>query len=79
MMGWDTAIYLLIASYLLQTALAPKVQQPRPESLSDIDIPVAEEGTPQAVIFGDCWCPNWMVLGYGNYSTSKVLSDQVEK
>lgn len=79
MMGWDTAIYMLIASFLISAALAPKIQQPKPEALEDLDIPQFEEGTPQCVVFGDCWCPDWMVLGYGNYRTSEVKSDQASK
>lgn len=72
MMGWDTAIYLMIASFVISAALAPKVQAPQPEAFSEIDFPTADEGTPQAVIFGDCWSDDWTVLTVGMYSTQPI-------
>ncbi len=74
MMGWDTAIYLLIASIVISAALAPKIQQPAPVAFEDIDFPSADEGTPQCVFFGDCWTDDWMVLTVGNYSTTPIKS-----
>lgn len=72
MMGWDTAIYLMIASLVISVALAPKVQAPTPEAFSDIDFPTSDEGTPQAVFFGDCWTDDWTVLTVGNYRTAAI-------
>lgn len=74
MMGWDTALYLLIASIIIQVALAPKMQPPPPAAFEDFDFPSAEEGTPQAVFFGDCWTEDWMVLSVGNYRTNAIKS-----
>ena len=74
MMGWDTAFYLLIASLIISYALAPKPTKPQPVAFEDLDIPRAEEGTEQAVIFGDVWCGDWAVLWYGNYRTTEVRS-----
>lgn len=79
MMGWDTAIYLMIASFVISAALAPKVQPPQPEAFSDIDFPTAEEGTPQAVFFGDCWTDDWTVLTYGNYRTTPITAGEGKK
>lgn len=73
-MGWDDALYLLIASVVIQIALAPKQQPPKPTAFEDIDFPQANEGTPQAVVFGDCWTGEWMVLAVGNYSVEQVRS-----
>ena len=73
------AIALLVASYAVQTILAPKAVKPRPASLEEFDFPQFEEGTPEAVIFGDCWTQDWFVLWYGNYSTRAVKSDGGKK
>jgi hypothetical protein len=42
------------------------------EDFNDIDFPQADEGTPQCVVFGECWTGDWMVLGYGNYRTQEI-------
>lgn len=72
MMGWDTAIYFMIASIVISAALMPKAQATPPTAFEDIDFPQADEGTPQAVIFGDCWTDDWMVLTVGNYRTEAI-------
>ena len=72
MMGWDTAIYLMIASLVITAALAPKIQPQAPTAFEDIDFPQADEGTPQAVFFGDCWTEDWVVLTVGNYRTVPI-------
>ena len=74
MFGWDTAIYLLIASIIISVAMAPKIQQPTPTAFEDIEFPSADEGTPQAVFFGDCWTEDWMVLTVGKYRTTPIKS-----
>ena len=72
MMGWDTALYLLIASALIQYAMMPKQQQPVATAFKDIDFPQADEGTPQCGIFGDCWSGDWTVLAVGNYKVDEI-------
>ena len=72
MMGWDTALYFMIASVLIQLALTPKQQGAKPTAFEDIDFPQADEGTPQAVIFGDCWSGDWTVLAVGNYRVDEI-------
>lgn len=74
MMGWDTAIFLMIASIVISVALAPKVQAQPPAAFEDIDFPQADEGTPQAVFFGDCWTEDWLVITVGNYRTTPITS-----
>lgn len=66
------AIFYLIASYIISTATAPKPQDAQPTAFKDIDFPQADEGTPQAVIFGDCWSSDWMVLAVGNYRVDEI-------
>lgn len=58
----------------LSVALAPKPPKPKPPALGDFDFPQIDEGTPQIVVFGDCWIEPWMVLGVGNYRTQPVKS-----
>lgn len=50
----------------------PGAPKQKPVAMEDFEFPQAEEGTPQAITFGDCWTEDWMVLGVGNYRTSKV-------
>lgn len=79
MMGWDTAIYFMIASLVISIALAPKIQAPEPTAFEDIDFPQSDEGTPQAVFFGDCWTGDWTVLTVTNYRTTEVKSEGGKK
>lgn len=68
------AIGLLVASYLIQVALMPKPEKPKPAALEDFDFPQVDEGTPQSVVFGDVWISDWHVLWFGNLRTSEVKS-----
>lgn len=73
------ALVLLVVSYTV-TALTTKAPaQQAPAVLGDFDFPQADEGTPQAVFFGDCWTNGWMILYYGNYSTTKVQASSGKK
>lgn len=74
MFGWDTAIYFLIASIVISAALAPKPQSAVAAAFEDFDFPTADEGTPQAVFFGDCWSEDWMVMSVGRYRTVAIKS-----
>lgn len=64
-------IYIAIAVFITY-ALQPKAQVQPPAAFDDFDFPQADEGTPQAVIFGDCWSEDWMVLAVGNYRTTEI-------
>lgn len=77
----ETAIYLLIASLVMSVIFTPN-QQPYnkpPEALSEIDFPQADEGTPQAVFFGECWTSDWTVLAVGNYRTTPIVKSGGKK
>lgn len=74
-----TALYLLIASMLISYAMQPKMQGPKPTAFEDIDFPTVEEGTPQCVVFGDCWSGDWTVLAVGNYRTTPIRSSGGKK
>lgn len=66
------ALVALVATYAVSALLIPKPQPQKPAAFEDWDFPQFEEGTPQAVYFGDCWTSGWFVLWYGNYRTTKV-------
>lgn len=68
-------LYYIAASLvvsLLTVAMMPKPSIQSPDPARSVDIPQAEEGTPQAVIFGDCWSGDWMVINYGNLRTQEI-------
>lgn len=60
----------------LQMASAKKL---KPGTLHDFDYPQFEEGSSQAVIFGDCWSAGWFVLWYGNLRTKPIRSNGGKK
>jgi hypothetical protein len=62
----------MVASTLLSMALAPKAQNQPPAAFEDFEFPQADEGTPEAVFFGDCWTSDWTVLAVGNYQTEAI-------
>ena len=68
------AIGALFASYAITALITPKAETPKPAALEDFNFPQVEEGTPQAVIFGDVICDGWQVLWYGNMRTSAIKS-----
>jgi hypothetical protein len=78
-MNFWVYLALVVVSYYIQAALAPKPRAPKPAALEDFEFPQAEEGTPQAVIFGDCWTESWMVLSVGNFRTDKIKKSTGKK
>ena len=65
-------LFILVVSSIIQNASRPKPKTPKPAALSEFEFPQIEEGTPQEVIFGDCWSNGWFVLGVGNFRTSPI-------
>lgn len=75
------ALFTLVASFIIQVALAPKVGGNRqvPATASDFDFPQSDEGTPQAVFFGECWSSDWTVLAVGDYRNEAISTDAGKK
>lgn len=73
------ALVMMVVSYIITAAFTPKQQPPQPASLDDMNIPQAEEGTPQCVVFGDCWVEDWTVLAYGNLRTTPIKTKSGKK
>lgn len=72
-MQFLVAIALLVVAYAITALTASKPKgDSGPPKLNDVKFPVPDEGTPQAVIFGDVWTKDWMVLWVGNYKTEEV-------
>lgn len=67
-------IAILIVSLAISVAMTPKPPQQKPAALSDFEFPQTDEGTPQAVVFGDCWITGWTVLSYGNLRVWPIFS-----
>lgn len=67
-------IAMLVISYAISALTRPKPAAPKPASLADFELPVPDEGTPQCVVFGDCWSSDWQVLSYGNLRSHPVRS-----
>jgi hypothetical protein len=60
---------------ILSAVLTPRPKPP-PDAVAqmfkDVQFPVPDEGTPQSVVFGDCWTPDWQVIWYGNMRTEDI-------
>lgn len=74
-MNFIWAIALLIVSYTITALTAKKpagVENAKPATFQDFTFPQHDEGTPQAVVFGDVWTADWMVLYFGNLSSQAI-------
>ena len=78
-MSFLWAIAMLVVSTAAQMLITPKAQKPEKATLKDFDFPQFEEGTPQPVIFGDCWTQDFFVAWYGNLRTSAIKSSGGKK
>jgi hypothetical protein len=73
-MNFIWAIALLVVSFAITalTAKKPVSTDAKPSTFADFNFPQHKEGTPQAVIFGDCWSSDWMVLHTGNFKSEAI-------
>ncbi len=71
-MGIWEAVFMLVASFVIQSLFTPKVTPPAPAAFEDFEFPQSDEGTPQAVYFGECWSTSWMVLSVGDYRSVPI-------
>jgi hypothetical protein len=65
-------IAILVISAFVSAALAPKPPAPKPASLSDFDVPTAEQGRPIPVVFGTVTITGPNVIWYGNLRTQAI-------
>lgn len=73
------ALAMLVVAYAIMSFLAPKPDKPKPAALDDWDFPQMDDGTPQAILFGDGWLEGPMVAHYGNYRTKKIKASGGKK
>lgn len=71
-------IAIMIVSSLISAALAPKPKPPKPASITDFELPTAEEGREIPVVFGEVWITGPNVLWYGDL-TSKPIKKKAKK
>lgn len=67
-------LILLVVSYIVSAALAPKPPKPTPAALNDFDIPLAEQGRPIPVVFGTMLLTGANVMWYGDLRTTPIKS-----
>jgi hypothetical protein len=67
-------IVVMIVAAILAVALAPKPQVPKPASLSDFDVPTAEQGRPIPVVFGTITITGPNVIWYGGLRVEPIKS-----
>lgn len=72
-------IGIMIVSALLSYALAPKPKPPKPASITDFDVPTAQEGREIPVIFGTVWVTGPNVLWYGDLGTAPIKKKSGKK
>lgn len=70
---WWVQLIILVVSYIVSVALAPKPPKPKPAALNDFDIPVAEQGRPIPVIFGTVLVTGPNVMWYGDLRTTPIV------
>lgn len=66
------ALALLVVSYAITALTAKKPENAKPATISEFQFPTYHSGTPQPVVFGECWTDDWMVLYYGNLSNQPI-------
>jgi hypothetical protein len=65
-------LVVMVVAALVSQALAPKPPEPKPASLSDIDVPTAEEGRPIPVVFGSVLLRGAYVVGDGDLEADPI-------
>lgn len=72
-------LVMMIVSYTITALITPKPTTPKPGTLEDFDYPQVSEGTPQPVVFGDCWTGDQFILWYGSLKTQAIRSSSGKK
>jgi hypothetical protein len=63
---------IIVVSAFVSAALAPKPPAPKPASLSDFDVPTAEQGRPIPVAFGTVTITGPNVIWFGDLRTQAI-------
>lgn len=70
------ALIMMVVSYLIQMAIQPKPETPKPGKL---DVPVAEEGGNIPVVFGTVMIKSSNIIGSGNAKTVPIKKSSGKK
>lgn len=68
---WIQLAFMVVA-LIVAVALAPKPPIPKPPSLEDFDVPVAEQGVDVPWIFGEGEVKSYNVVYFGDLSTQPI-------
>ena len=72
-------IAIMIVSAIISAALAPKPKPPKPASITDFDLPTAQEGREIPVVFGEVWITGPNVLWYGDLRSAPIKAKSSKK
>lgn len=78
-MSFLVQLAILVVASFVSAALAPKPPKPKPASLTDFDVPTAEEGRPIPVVFGTVWVTGPNVIDFGDLSTEAIKTSGGKK
>lgn len=67
-------VVVFIASLAASLALAPKIPEPKPAGLSELNVPTAEPGRPIPIPFGTVRLEDPNVVWYGDLKTTPIKS-----
>lgn len=67
-------IAVLVVAAFVSAALAPKQAPPKPSSLSDFDVPTADEGREIPVVFGTVTVTGPNVIWYGDFGVDAITA-----
>jgi hypothetical protein len=70
---WFYIVVLVIVA-IVAVACQPRTPEPKPPTLTDIEVPTAEEGRPIPVVFGTYLVQSPNVVWYGDLSYKKIKS-----
>lgn len=71
-MSFFGQLLIFAITTLLQMALAPKPPKPKPHTLADFEAPVAQEGHPVPVVFGEVLISGANVVWYGDLRVEEI-------
>jgi len=63
---------IMVVALILAVVLAPKPPIPKPPSLEDFDVPIAEQGVDIPWVFGEGELKSYNVVWFGDLSTSPI-------
>lgn len=72
-------VAILVITWLISYALAPKPQVQKPASMDDLNIPNAEEGKEIPVVFGTVLLRSPTVVWHGDLKTKAIRAKQGKK